>query len=234
MRSDTRRKLFHRICIFLLASLLTACQTSPPPLKPYPEAKPGAPVRVSLKSGDVVEIKFAYAPEFNESQTVRPDGKIVMQLIGAVVAEGKTPDELSDELVKLYSDHLRHPELAVFARTLYERRVFVLGEVTKPGPVDMPGEMTALEAVTVAGGFIQDTAEARSVIVARNEDGRWVGQSIDLKDALAGLEAQPFYLQPRDVVYVPRTTIVDVDLWISQHLWKILPPIYFSPPLPML
>ena len=217
--------MFHCICIFLLASLLTACQTSPPPLQPYPEAKPEAPARVTLKAGDVVEIKFAYASQFNENQTIRPDGKIEMQLIGEVVAEGKTPSELRDELVKLYSAQLKHPELAVVVRGLYERRVYVGGEVNKPGPVDIPGEMTALEAIMLAGGFNLERAEVRSVIVVRNKDGRWVGQSLDFKDALAGQEAQPFYLQPRDIVYVPRTTIADVDLWMQQHLWRLLPPI---------
>lgn len=52
-----------------------------------------------------------------------------------------------------------------------------------------------------------------------------VGQALDFKDALAGREAQPFYLQPRDIVYVPRTAITDVDQWVQQHLWKLLPPL---------
>jgi polysaccharide biosynthesis/export protein len=225
MRSDTCRKLFHGICIFLLASLLTACQTSPPPLQPYPEAKLEMPARITLKSGDVLEIKFAYAGQFNENQTVRPDGKIEMQLIGEVVAEGKTPSELRDELINLYTPQLKHPELAVVVRGLYERRVYVGGEVNKPGAVDIPGEMTALEAIMLAGGFNLERAEVQSVIVARNKDGRWVGQALDFKDALEGREAQPFYLQPRDIVYVPRTTIADVDQWMQQHLWRLLPPI---------
>jgi len=225
MRSDTCRKLFHGICIFLLASLLTACQTSPPPLQPYPEAKLEMPARITLKSGDVLEIKFAYAGQFNENQTVRPDGKIEMQLIGEVVAEGKTPSELRDELINLYTPQLKHPELAVVVRGLYERRVYVGGEVNKPGAVDIPGEMTALEAIMLAGGFNLERAEVQSVIVARNKDGRWVGQALDFKDALEGREAQPFYLQPRDIVYVPRTTIADVDQWMQQHFWRLLPPI---------
>ena len=225
MRSDTRRKLLHRICIFLVASLLAACQASPPPLQPYPEAKREAPARVTLKAGDVVEIKFAYANQFNDTQTVRPDGKIEMQLIGEVVAEGKTPGELREELIRLYAVQLKHPELAVVVRGLYERRVYVGGEVNKPGPVDIPGEMTALEAIMLAGGFNLERAEVQSVIVVRKQDGRLVGQTLDFKDALAGRETQPFYLQPRDVVYVSRTTITDVDQWMQQHLWRLLPPI---------
>jgi polysaccharide export outer membrane protein len=178
-----------------------------------------------LKAGDVVEIKFAYANQFNDTQTVRPDGKIEMQLIGEVVAEGKTPGELREELIRLYTVQLKHPELAVVVRGLFERRVYVGGEVNKPGPVDIPGEMTALEAIMLAGGFNLERAEVQSVIVVRKQDGRLVGQTLDFKDALAGRETQPFYLQPRDIVYVSRTTITDVDQWMQQHLWRLLPPI---------
>ncbi len=229
MLCDMCHKLFHGICIFLLACFLAACQTpqsrAPSPLELRPQAKPETPARLNLKPGDVIEIKFAYAGLLNDSQTIRPDGKIELQLIGEIVAEGKSPSELRDELINLYTSQVRHPELAVIVRGFYERRVYVGGEVNRPGPIDMPGEMTALEAIMNAGGFNKEKAEMRNVIVARNKDGRLVGQTLDFKEALAGAKAQPFYLQPRDIVYVPRTAIVDADDWISQHLWKLLPPI---------
>jgi protein involved in polysaccharide export with SLBB domain len=228
MKRCTVRKLLGPFLVCLLLVLPAACgttQTAAPLLQPYPEAKPGPAPRVTLRSGDVVEIKFAYAGQFNDTQTVRPDGKIELQLIGEVVAEGKTPSQLRDELINLYAAQLKHPELAVVVRGLYERRVYIGGEVMKPGPVDMPGEKTALEAIMDAGGFKKETAEVQNVIVVRNVDGRMVGQALDFKEALAGGAAPQFYLQPRDIVFVPTTTIVDVDLWMQQHLWKLLPPL---------
>ena len=114
MLGDTCHKLFHVICLFLLASLLAACQTPqspvPPSLQPGPQAKPETPARLSLKPGDVIEIKFAYAGQLNDTQTIRPDGKIELQLIGEIVAEGKSPSELRDELINLYTPQVRHPE----------------------------------------------------------------------------------------------------------------------------
>lgn len=228
MRCYSDRKVFHLIFILLLFVLPVACetaQTAPPPEQPLPEAKRCPEPRIILQCGDTIEIKFAYAGQFNENQAVRPDGKIELQLIGEVVAQGKTPGQLRDELINLYAVQLKHPELALIVRGLYERRVYVGGEVKKPGPVEIPGEMTALEAVMNAGGFNLESADVRSVIVVRNVDGHMVGQALDFKEALNGREAQPFYLQPRDIVYVPQTAIADVDQWIQQHLWKLLPPI---------
>lgn len=229
MLRDTFHKLFHSICIFLLASLLAACQTSPSTTAPLLQAglpaEPETTTRLVLKAGDVIEIKFAYAGQLNDTQTIRPDGKMELQLVGEIVAEGKSPSELRDDLIKLYAVQVRHPELAVIVRGLNKRRVYVGGEVNKPGLVDVPGEMTALEAIMQSGGFNLEKAEVRNVIVVRHKDGCLVGHSLDFKEALAGHEAQPFYLQPRDIVYVPRTSIVDIDQWISQHLYKLLPPV---------
>lgn len=227
MICKTRHYFFPVLIILLLTSLLPACQTTQPPVQPLSpsDASLQQPPRMTLKPGDVVEIKFAYAVQFNENQTVRPDGKIELQLVGEVLAQGKTPSELRDELIRLYSTQLKHPELAVIVRSFYERRIYVGGEVNKPGPIDIPGEMTAFEAIMHAGGFNLEKAEIRTVIVIRNRDGRWAGQALDFKEALAGLDTQPFNLQPRDIVYVPRTRIADIDQWVAQHLWRILPPV---------
>ena len=54
------------------------------------EQKAAIPQQVALVAGDVIEVKFFYTPELNETQTVRPDGKIMLQLVGEVKVEGKT------------------------------------------------------------------------------------------------------------------------------------------------
>ena len=231
MKCFAGRKIPHALSVLALLILPVACGTAgtapPPPaaIEPYVAARRGPAPRVSLHSGDVIEIKFAYAPQFNQTETVRPDGKIELQLAGEVVVEGKTPAALRRELTELYAVQLKHPQLAIIVKGFYERRVYVGGEVKKPGPVPMPGEMTAIEAVMDAGGFIRETAELRNVIVVRNIDGHMVGRPVDLRQALDCLKAKPFYLEPRDIVYVPSTHIVNVDLWVDQHLWKLLPPL---------
>ncbi len=187
------------------------------------EMKPDVSSGLRLKPGDSVEIKFAYASQFNEIQYIRPDGKIELPLIGEIIARGKTPAELRDELVRLYTPQLKHPDLAVMIRSSFERRIYVGGEVNKPGLIEMPGDMTLLEAIMHAGGFNLETAEVQNIVVARLTDEKQRGYGFDLTDALAGMEVEPFHLQPRDVIYVPRTTIADVNQWIQQHIYEILP-----------
>ena len=187
------------------------------------EAQAGGELGVALMPGDVLEIKFFYTPDLNESQTVRPDGMIALQLIGEVGVEGKTPAELRQKLLELYVPHLKAPEIAVVVRSLHNRRVFVGGEVMKPGIVEMPGEMTALEAIMQAGGFDLAKAEVRNVVVIRHGKSQRYGYSVDLKPALMGHEVPPFYLGPEDIVYVPRTMIAKVNQWVDQHINKIIP-----------
>jgi polysaccharide biosynthesis/export protein len=209
------------------------CSTSRWPLSPdpTPEAQPVGSAGTVLGPGDVIEIKFAYASQFNESQTVRPDGKIVLHLIGPIAVQGKTPDQLWEELEKLYAGELKHPQLSVIVRNFHERRIYVGGEVNKPGLIEMPGSLNVMEAIMQAGGFNLEKAEVKSVVVVRNANGKQTGHLVNLKEALAGAEVQAFPLEPRDIVYVPRTAIANVDQWMSQYLYKIVPPLSIGVPL---
>ena len=179
--------------------------------------------RITFEPGDEIEVKFFYTPELNITQTVRPDGKISLELIREVKAQGKTAAELRDELMMLYDPHLKAPEIAVVARSFYNQRVFVGGQVLKSGVVEMPGPMTALEAIMEAGGFDLRAAERKSVIVIRYSGGQRRAYMLDLKKAIAGKETKPFYLKPKDIVHVPRTKIAKLNQWIDQHINKIIP-----------
>jgi protein involved in polysaccharide export with SLBB domain len=178
---------------------------------------------VGLAPGDVVEVKFFYTPQLDELQTVRPDGRIALQLVGEIDVRGKTPSELRGELLKLYEPYLTRPEITVLIRSFHNRRVFVGGQVNTPGIVEMPGRLTVLEAIMGAGGFDMEQAEVRNVVVIRHKNALRYGYSLDLKPVLAGNEANQFLLEPRDIVYVPRTTIAKVGQWIDQHINKLIP-----------
>jgi len=189
--------------------------------------------RVTLEPGDEIEVKFYYTPELDITQMVRPDGKIALQLIGELEVQGKSPAQLREELLKLYGPHLKNPEVAVIVRSLLNRRVYVGGQVVTPGVIEMPAETDVLEAIMQAGGFLLPEAEVRNVIVIRYRDGQRYAFSVNLAPALKGGGTQPFYLQPQDIVYVPRTKITKVDQWVDQHINMLIPrpPIFFSIPL---
>ncbi len=183
---------------------------------------------VSFLPGDIVDVKFFYTPELNESQSVRQDGKITLQLIGDVLVEGKTPGQLRQHLVELYAAELKNPEIAVIARAMHGRRVYVGGEVNVPGFLTLTTSLTALEAILQAGGFNRPNARIGGVVIIRHLDGQRYGCKLDLKDALAGKATEPFYLEPNDIVYVPQTRISKVTQWIDQNINALIPDFGFT------
>ncbi len=178
---------------------------------------------LTLGAGDVIDVKHFYVPELDESQIVRPDGYMTLPLIGEVKVEGKSPAQLQKELVKKYEPHLVEPHLTVMVRRVYDSRIWVTGEVKRPGTVQMPGRLTVLAAITEVGGGTRPTADLRQVLVVRQKDGRHYGCLVNVKDILAGKAGAQFFLQPRDVVYVPPTSITRANDWIDQYINKMVP-----------
>lgn len=211
----------------LLAGLIAGCNVAPK-AKPASEAPPVDPAVLTLRPGDKLDLKFYYAPELNESQQIRPDGKLALQLIGEVQAAGKTPSQLGDDLQKAYSTQLKYPQVTVVLRDQLQQKVYVAGEVMQPGLVDLPGPMSALDAVMSSGGFNMTTAETSSVIVMRYVDGKRVGYKINLKDAMLGGTSEQFALAPQDIVFVPRTAVVNVNNFLDQYVNSMVPQTGFT------
>ena len=182
---------------------------------------------VILGPGDALEVKFLYTPELDVTQVIRPDGKITLQIIGEVTAEGKTPVQLKDHLLQRYTEPLNEPEIVVLVQSLYGRSVFVGGQVIRPSMIQMPARMTAMEAIMRAGGFDWRQAEAKSVLVIRHEGNSWRGYKLNLKSAIEGTATGCFYLQPKDIVHVPRTEIAKVDQWVDQYISKLIPDVFY-------
>ncbi len=204
--------------------LFSGCASAPEPLPPMP----AAPQKVVLAPGNQIEIKFAYSQQFNELQTIRADGKIEMHFVGEVMAAGKTPEELRDELMRILAEHLKYPQLSVFVRATTDNRVYVGGEVKTPGLVDMQGRLTALEAIVQAGGFKPESAGASRVVVMRQRDGQYQRIALNLDETLSGDSAAAFYLESHDVVVVPQSGITRIDQWIDQYINRLIPYIGFN------
>ena len=217
--------LLHEI---LVLGVLSGCQSSSTVAPSAIRSDLLAPRRLSLSAGDVVEVSFHYTPELNVIQTIRPDGKIALQLIGEVSARGKTPGELRAELLESYARILKQPDITVLTRSFYERRVYVGGHVMAPGVFDMPGPITLLEAIIQAGGLDLAQAEVRNIVVIRHEGDLRYGYAVDLERALQGSESRPFYLRPMDIVYVPQTRIAKAGQWVDQHINQLVPEVGFT------
>ena len=168
-------------------------------------------------------MRFLYWPELDDEQTIRPDGKISLLMVGDVEAQGLTPEQLQKKLLGLYESKLNNPEINVVVAGLASNRVYVGGEVLTPGLILVQSKMTALQAIMQAGGFKEDTAKKGNVVIVRQENGKQVARKLDLHAALKHPETDTYYLQPYDVVYVPRTTISKMDHFVDQYLNQTIP-----------
>lgn len=226
-----------RVTLILMLWCMIACIgccTMPP--RHVPEATPPAPPcdgaddwpapaepRVVLQPGDIVKFQFLNQPELADEQMIRPDGKVSLQLVGEVEASGKTPRELHERLMSLYGPRVKNPEINVVVKGLDSRRAYVGGEVKAPGFIPLTSPKTVLQAIIESGGFIKESAQLRNVIIIRQRDGRQYARSLDLRKAIYDCRSTAFYLEPNDVVYVPRTIIDRVDQWVEQYINEIIP-----------
>lgn len=215
----------------ILASLfatvvLASCSTIAPVHTPerleasaFPVPLPSA----AVEPGTLLEFRFFYQPELNDTQEVRADGKVALPLVGDVHVAGLTPAEIRQRLRTTLASQITDPEVTVIVRRPIGNHVLVGGEVHKPGAVPFVPRLTVLEAVLTAGGPNLDLANLGNVVVVRDADGQRHGYAVDMRQAFHGEAGASFFLQPRDVVFVPRTAIADVDRWIEQNINKVVP-----------
>ncbi len=151
------------------------------------------------------------------AQRIRPDGRISVFPIGDVVAAGRTVGELESELIKLLGAELKRPRVTIEVTEVAGNEIHVLGRVERPGSIKASPYMTVSQAVAGAGGF-KDDAASNSVLVFHRDGARTVRVlRLRLGDALkrGRLEAD-LPLGRFDIVYVPRSGIGNINLFVKQ------------------
>ncbi len=188
--------------------------------------QPEAEYRIQV--GDQLDIKFYYNPELNEQVIVRPDGRISLQLVQEVMVAGITPAELQKRLSQSYAAELTNPELTVIVRSFAGRSVFVDGEVNRPGIVNFVTPITVLQSVAQAGGMKDSGYAAEVVVIRRGLDNQPLVIPVDLHKVIDGTDLrQDVVLKAFDVVYVPKSHIANVNVWVDQYVRRNIP-IYFG------
>jgi protein involved in polysaccharide export with SLBB domain len=177
-----------------------------------------------LNPGDTIEIKFMTNPELNELVQIRPDGRISMPLVGELLVAGTTIPDLSIRLSTAYADVLRTPSAIIQVREFANRRVFVGGEVNRPGMLPLVGRQTALSAVMEAGGFRGSAARDEIVVIRKgDEDEPRVLRLAANSHKGRSPEAANFALQPLDVVLVTESGVARTNRALDQYVRQMLP-----------
>lgn len=184
--------------IFLTSGCITPRAT--PQIASGAVSAPPADVPVVLAAGDMIRLTFPGAPELNQSQKIRSDGRISLPMVGEISAAGKRPMELQRQLKGLFEPQLQNSEVVVTLES-GPLPVFLSGAVRRPGRMVFDRPTNLLEVITEAGGFTPQ-ANIRKVRVIRLVKGQHQSQIVDLKPALSGQTTQAFYVHPNDVIHV--------------------------------
>ena len=195
----------------------------PSPSSPFATAEARPTEEYRLQSGDSLDVAFRYKPELDETVVVRPDGDISLQLVGDIEVAGKTAEGLRSDIWQRYADILQNPEVSVLVRSLVQQGLYVGGEVAMPGLVEFRHPTTVLEAITVAGGLKLSARSSRILVI--NDDGteRVAVSVVDLDDYRGDSAAAPLFLQPYDVVYVPKSAAARVGDFVELYINRVIP-----------
>ncbi|MBV69862.1 MAG: polysaccharide biosynthesis protein [Myxococcales bacterium] len=158
----------------------------------------------TLGPGDVVEVRVYQEKELSGLFRVGVDGLFSYPLVGELSAIGLTASQLALAITKnLKAGYLREPQVSVFVKEFNSKKVFVLGEVRKPGTFRYEDKMTIVQAVTLAGGLKALAAKDR-LILTRLVEGNEKKFVVPFERISQGRVSNVF-LQPGDIVFVPES-----------------------------
>jgi polysaccharide biosynthesis/export protein len=181
------------------------------PSGPASVAKP-AQEPLSLAPGfvlgvdDALEIRVWEDEKIAGGVIVRPDGKISLPLIGDIVAEGKTPDQLKEAIRQAALPFVNSPTVDVFVKQVFSRKVYIQGEVRKPDTYPLGGSMRLSQLISRAGGITEFGDRSKVTVVRTDKDGKTTVIKVNYKELLEGKNLQKnkdVELMPGDVVNVP-------------------------------
>jgi len=186
----------------LLALVWTASASLPAFAQtPDRDGRATAPDVYRIGPEDILAISVWKNDALTKTVPVRPDGKISLPLLNDVQAAGLSAQELRDVLAQKLGAYMPNPEVSVIITGINSFKVSLIGEVSRPGRLDLKSWTTVLDALALAGGFTQFAS--RSKIVILQPDGKGMKRiPFNYNKALDG-EQENFYLRNGDIILVP-------------------------------
>ena len=167
---------------------------------------PAAPVPATyiIHPGDVLDISVWNQPNLSfKGLPVRPDGKISLPLINDVGAEGLTAMQLGQSITEKLKSYVKDPLVTVVVTAVNSQRYYVMGEVARAGAYPLLPGLTALQALSAAGGFSQ-FAHIKKIYILRIVNGKQEKYPFNYKDVISGKNLQQnINLRPGDQIIVP-------------------------------
>lgn len=159
---------------------------------------------------DVLEITVWRNADLSKVVQVRPDGRVSMPIIRDIVAVGKTPSQLAEEMTNKLKEYVQNPVVAISLKEVNSSNIFVLGEVAHPGKFPLKSKTTLLQGITVAGGFTPIAARNQIVIFRFTESAPGMKRLTASYDEIVLRSSinENFELKSGDTVVVPSEAMV--------------------------
>lgn len=175
-----------------------------------------------IQVGDVLAIRSYYDSQLNQEVFVRPDGRISLLLMDDVDVVGMTPVELDRLVTSSYSKLVESPEITVVIKESSDMGFYVGGEVMTESVFPMKRQVTLLQGISMAGGFLDTADRMHVLLLRRQDDGKFINYKIDTNKILTN-EKPDIYVRRSDMIYIPRSRIANVNLFVDQYINQIIP-----------
>lgn len=168
-----------------------------------------------LAKSDVIEVRFVFSPEFDQTLTVRPDGFVSLKNIGEIAVEGLTVSELSDSIRQAYATFLHDPEVNIVLREFEKPFFIAAGQVAHPGKYPLRSPTTASEAIAIAGGFTEQSKHSQVIVFRKVTDELVESHAVNVKAMLTSRNLdEDLQLQAGDMLYVPQNRISKIKRFL--------------------
>lgn len=164
-----------------------------------------SPANYVIGPDDVLSVVFWRDKDLTSDVVVRPDGKISLPLLNDVQAGGLTPDQLREAVSTEARRFIEEPSVTIIVKQIKSRKLFITGQVEKPGSYVLSGPTTVVQLIAMAGG-LKEFADARHILIMRGRSavGRQIGVPFNYEQMLTGRNLdQNIELKPGDTVIVP-------------------------------
>lgn len=152
---------------------------------------------------DVLAIVYWRDKEMSTEARVRPDGRIAIPLINEVLAAGLTPEALQQKITEESTKFMEDASITVVVKEINSLKVFITGEVNKPGPYPLTSATTVIQLISQAGG-LKEYANSKNILIMRKEADRQVSLKFNYREVASGKNLkQNIDLKPGDTVIVP-------------------------------
>jgi len=168
-----------------------------------------------LHKSDVVEIRFTFSPEFDQTTSVQPDGYVALKGAGDLVAEGLTVSELRDSVRSAYASVLRDPQVSVILKDFEKPYFLAGGQIGHPGKYELRSPTSVAEAVAIAGGFTEQARHSQVVLFRKITAGVVETRVLNIKAMLASRNLEEdIEVKPGDMVFVPQNRISKIRKYL--------------------